>query len=97
MSADEARRLARVCWKAAREIAERESRYMGPSVGGLASARQKQRILSDLGRHLGERRGDYPPRALPSAWCREGRDARVELLSLAAEYYEAVAEGRVRS
>lgn len=96
MSADEARRLAAICWAAAYQISEAGG-WICPKVRAFGSVEQTRLIQRDLGEHLGEWVGGDPSRVLPSGWTQKGRRARVELLSLAAEYYEAVAEGRVRS
>jgi hypothetical protein len=92
---------AELCWAAARRIATGRPRGMcdallkvpQPLTGG-----SRLQVLLDLQEHLGERFDlERFARSLPHP-LREPAAAiaaRVDLLSLAAEYYEAEAEGRV--
>jgi hypothetical protein len=94
---------AEICWEAAWALDRAAERFICHALSLIVYGRSLRHtadvIKHDLQRHLGETWGGSPSRKLPSPWADDGRpayDARVELLSLAAEYYEAEAEGRVR-
>ena len=92
-AAEKAQICRRAAWRM--EVHKFMCNAIGEASGGLVGLSKE--IVRDLARHLGEPpfRG-RPSTTLPEFWTKPGRAARVELLSLAAEYYEAVAEGRAR-